>query len=43
MKIKVKVRKYQNYLGVILPNNLIEQYQLKENDKLLIEVVKEGD
>lgn len=43
MAIEVKVKRWGNSMGVILPRGFIEKEKLKENDKVVIEVVKEAD
>jgi len=43
MAIEVKVKKWGNSMGVILPKVLIERENLEEADTITIEIVKEGD
>ena len=43
MAVEVTIKKWGNSLGAILPRELVEQQHLKENEKVLIEVVKETD
>ncbi len=43
MAIEVTVRRWGNSMGVILPKEVVEGGKLKENEKILIEVVKEAD
>lgn len=43
MTIEVVVKKWGNSMGVILPKETVEKENLKENEKVLIEVVKEAD
>lgn len=43
MAVEVKVKKWGNSMGVILPKFVIEKEQIKENDEILIQVVKEAD
>jgi antitoxin component of MazEF toxin-antitoxin module len=43
MAVEVKLKKWGNSIGVILPKALIEEKKLRENDEILIEVVKEAD
>lgn len=43
MAIETKVKRWGNSMGVILPKRLIEKEHLKENDSILIEIVKEAD
>jgi antitoxin component of MazEF toxin-antitoxin module len=43
MSTEVIVKKWGNSVGVILPKDLVDTKHLKENDKIMIEVIKEGD
>lgn len=43
MAVEVRVKKWGNSMGVILPKLFIEKENLQENDNILIEVVKEAD
>lgn len=43
MAIEVTVRKWGNSLGIILPKELVEQKRIKEDEKILVDVVKEAD
>jgi len=43
MAIEVKLKKWGNSMAVIVPNAVIEKKNLKENDTILIEIVKEAD
>jgi len=43
MAIEVTVKKWGNSLGVVFPKNLVEKKQLKENSKVIIEVIKEAN
>ncbi len=43
MAIEAVVRKWGNSVGVILPKELVERESLKENEKVLLEVVKEAN
>jgi antitoxin component of MazEF toxin-antitoxin module len=43
MAIEVQLRRWGNSMGVVLPKEIIEQKSLKENDKIMIEVVKRAD
>ena len=40
---EVSIRKWGNSLGAVLPTRIVEINNLKENDKIKIFVVKEGD
>lgn len=43
MAIEVKIRKWGNSFGVIIPKELLDSRGLKENDGITIEIVKEAD
>lgn len=43
MAIKVKTKKWGNSIGVILPKEVIEGQKIKENQRILVEVVKEAN
>lgn len=43
MAIETKIKRWGNSMGVILPKKILEQKHLKENDEILIEIVKEAD
>ncbi len=43
MTIEVKVRRWGNSLGVILPKEFAEKEMLEENKKIIIKIVKEAD
>lgn len=43
MAIEVSIKKWGNSMGIILPKNLVETQHLKENDKIIIQVVKKAD
>ncbi len=43
MAIEVVVKKWGNSVGVILPKELVERESIKENEKVLLEVVKEAN
>lgn len=43
MAMEVMVKKWGNSVGVVLPKELVEKEGLKENEKVLIEIVKEAD
>ena len=43
MTAEVEVRKWGNSMGVILPRELIKAKELKQHDKVLIDVVKKAD
>jgi antitoxin component of MazEF toxin-antitoxin module len=43
MAIEVKTRKWGNSLGIILPRELVEAHKIKEDEKIIINVVKKAD
>ena len=43
MATEVTVKKWGNSVGVILPKEFVQKQSLKENDRVLVEVVKEAD
>jgi len=43
MAIEVVLKKWGNSIGVILPKDMVNKGKFKENEKVLIEVVKEAD
>ena len=43
MATELVIKKWGNSLGVVLPKELVQKRHLKENDKVMVEVVKEAD
>jgi len=43
MATEVSVRKWGNSIGVILPKELVNKENLKENEKVFIDIIKEAD
>lgn len=43
MAIEVRVKRWGNSFGIILPKEEMDRQRVKENDKILIEVVKPAD
>jgi len=43
MAVEVKIKKWGNSMGVILPKGLVDKEGLKENDRVVIEVVRKAD
>ena len=43
MATEVIIKRWGNSVGVVLPKELVEKEKLKEEDKVLIEVVKEAN
>jgi antitoxin component of MazEF toxin-antitoxin module len=39
----VFVKKWGNSLGAVLPKSVVQKNKLKENDKIKVFVIKEGD
>ena len=42
MAIEVTVKRWGNSMGVVLPKQIVEEGKLRENERILIEVVKEA-
>ena len=43
MAVEVKLKRWGNSMAVIVPNSIIEQKKLRENEAIFIEVVKRAD
>ena len=43
MAIQVKLKKWGNSMAIIVPSSLIEEKKLKENEEIMVEVVKKAD
>ncbi len=43
MAVLITIKKWGNSLGAVLPSELVEEQHLKENQKVLIEVVNKAD
>lgn len=43
MAIQASLKRWGNSMAVIVPNRLIEEKRLKENDEIIIEVVKKAN
>lgn len=43
MAVEVKLKKWGNSMAVVVPSRLVEERQLKENDTIIIEVVRKAD
>ena len=43
MATELVIKKWGNSLGVVLPKELVQERHLKENEKILVEVVKVTD
>ena len=43
MAIEVTVKRWGYSMGVVLPKQIVEEGKLRENERILIEVVKEAD
>lgn len=43
MTIQVRVKKWGNSLGIVLPSEFVDKERLKENERISINVIKEVD
>ncbi|MEK6860267.1 MAG: AbrB/MazE/SpoVT family DNA-binding domain-containing protein [Nanoarchaeota archaeon] len=43
MAIEVEIKKWGNSIGIILPKSLICEEGLRENDKIIINIVRKSD
>lgn len=43
MAIQTTVKKWGNSMGIVLPMDFVQNRELKENDVVIINVVKEAD
>ena len=43
MAVEVRLKRWGNSMGVILPKEFIQKKRIKENEKIMIEVVKTAD
>lgn len=43
MAIEVEIKKWGNSIGVVLPKTLVEKEELKENDKIVLDIVRKAD
>ena len=43
MAIQVRLKRWGNSMAIIVPNKLIEERRLKENDEIVVEVVRKAD
>jgi antitoxin component of MazEF toxin-antitoxin module len=43
MAIHVRLRKWGNSMAIIVPTRVVEEKGLKENDQILVQIVKEAD
>ena len=43
MAVQTIIRKWGNSVGIILPKEFVENEKLKENDKIVVNIVKESD
>ena len=43
MATEVVLKRWGNSMGVVLPKEMVEKEELKENQRVLIEVIKEAD
>ena len=43
MAMQLKLKKWGNSMAVIVPNRVIETNKLKENDEIIVEIVRKAD
>ncbi len=43
MTIQVRLRRWGNSMGIILPKEIVDRQRLKENEKVSISIIKETD
>ena len=43
MAVEVTLKKWGNSIGIVLPKEIVEEKNLKKNEKIFIELVKEAD
>lgn len=43
MGTEVKIKKWGNSLGIILPKELVEERKLKKGEKVNLEIIKKAD
>jgi len=43
MGIEVTIKRWGNSFGVVLPKEVIEKEELKENKKIVINIIKQAD
>jgi len=43
MAVEVRLKKWGNSIGIILPREVVDKENLKEKDKILINIIKEAD
>lgn len=43
MAVEAKLKKWGNSMAIIVPNRIIEQKRLKEDDTIIVELVKKAD
>ena len=43
MAVELAIKKWGNSIGVVLPKEFVKREGLKENEKVLVEVVKEAN
>ena len=43
MNIEVTVKKWGNSFGIVLPKEIVERENLKENKKIMINIIKKAD
>ena len=40
---EAKIKKWGNSMGIIIPREIVESQRLRENDRIVISIVKEAD
>ncbi|MBI4116375.1 AbrB/MazE/SpoVT family DNA-binding domain-containing protein [Candidatus Pacearchaeota archaeon] len=43
MPIEVQTRKWGNSIGIIIPKEVVEKEKIKENQRIIVNIVKEAD
>ena len=43
MAMQAKLKRWGNSMAIIVPNKIIEEKKLKENDEIVVEVVRKAD
>ncbi len=43
MAMETIVKRWGNSMGIILPKDIVEEKNIKENDKIVVEIVKKAD
>ena len=43
MAIEVQTKKWGNSIGIIIPRNVVEKEKIKENQKIIVNIIKKAD